>query len=247
MGNNTIPQLFRIIIAHEQRHQAQMDRVQATSGFPRVSQEPMNAAQMADLLAAGEIDWKWSEIDLKTCERLKFGEPHGRPQSVQTSVPMDFTDLERSLVHKTETALVDGLALERWTRDPNRKVEFHELSLNRNYDLPNKAYGYFGEVTIGGRQLTALGARQEVEFGKIPGPNPEQRLKDFVFRHFLNTAHWTYADGDPGGFTLKQMLYCTADGKVGRYPDDQLTSVQDWGGSALSIAGPYSRSTCMIS
>jgi hypothetical protein len=141
---------------------------------------------------------------------------------------MDFTDLERSLVHKTETALVDGLALERWTRDPNRKVEFHELSLNRNYDLPNKAFGYFGEVTIGGRKLTALGARQEVEFGKIPGPNPEQRLKDFVFKHFLNTAHWIHADGDAGGFTLKQMLYCTANGRVGRYPEDQLTKVPDW-------------------
>jgi hypothetical protein len=150
------------------------------------------------------------------------------PQSIQTSVPLDFTDHERSLVQKTETALVDGLALERWTRDPNRKVEFHELSLNRKYDLQNRAYGYFGDVTIGGRSLTALGARQEVEFGKITGPNPEQRLKDFVFQHFLNTAHWVYPDGDPGGFTLKQMLYCKADGRVGRYPEDQLTQVQDW-------------------
>ncbi len=73
---------------------------------------------------------------------------------------------------KTKAALVDGLALERWTRDPNRKVEFHELSLNRKYDLRNKAWGYFGEVAIGDRKLTALGARQEVEFGKITGPIP---------------------------------------------------------------------------
>src|SRR5262245_21289440 len=100
-------------------------------------------------------------------------------QSTRTSVPADFTEHQRSLVRKTETALADGLALERWTRDPDRKVEFHELSLNRKYDLPNKAYGYFGEVTIGERRLTALGARQEVEFGKIPGPNPEQRLKEY--------------------------------------------------------------------
>src|SRR5215467_13976598 len=148
--------------------------------------------------------------------------------SIHTSVPLDFSDHERSLVQKTETALVDGLALERWTRDPNRKVEFHELTLNRKYDLPNKAYGYFGDVTIGGRQLTALGARQEVEFGKITGPNPEQRLKDYVLRHFLNTSHWTYPDGDAGGFTFKQMLYCTTDGRIGRYPDDELASVQDW-------------------
>jgi hypothetical protein len=150
------------------------------------------------------------------------------PQLSQTVIPSDFTQFERSLVEKTEKALVDGLALERWSRDPNRKVEFHELTLNRKYDLPNKAYGYFGDVTIGGRQLTALGARQEVEFGKITGPNPEKRLKEYVFRHFMNTAHWTNSEGDLGGFTFKQMLYCKADGTVGRYPADQLNEVQDW-------------------
>jgi len=151
------------------------------------------------------------------------------PQPIHPlTIPGDFSEFERSLVQKAEVALVDGLALERWTRDPNRKVEFHPLTLNRSYDLPNKAFGYFGDVTIGGRRLTALGARQEVEFGKITGANAEQRLKDYVFRHFLNTAHWTYPDGDAGGFTFKQMLYCTANGKYGRYPADQLTSIQDW-------------------
>jgi hypothetical protein len=166
------------------------------------------------------------------------------PQVLPACIPEDFSDHERSLVQKTETALIEGLALERWTRDPNRKVEFHELTLDRQYDLPNKAYGYFGDVEIAGRRLTALGARQEVEFGKITVPQPEQRLKDYVFRHFLNTSHWTYPDGDPGGFTFKQMLYCTADGSVGRYPDDQLTRVQDWG-----LIGPeyrWSLFTCYL-
>jgi hypothetical protein len=149
-------------------------------------------------------------------------------QTVLTVIPEDFSELERSLVRKTKTALIDGLALERWTRDPNRKVEFHELTLNRKYDLQNKAYGYFADVTIGGRQLTALGARQEVEFGRIDAPNPEQLLKEYVFKYFLNTSHWTYDDGDPGGFTFKQMLFCKSDGQVGRYSDDQLAGVQDW-------------------
>src|SRR6185369_1660875 len=130
------------------------------------------------------------------------------PQPIRpVSIPEDFSEFERSLVRKTEVALVDGLALERWTRDPNRNVEFHLLSLNRHYDLPNKAYGYFGDVTISGRQLTALGARQEVEFGKITGPNPEQRLKDYVLRHFLNTAHWTYPDGNAIGPDYRWSLF----------------------------------------
>lgn len=160
------------------------------------------------------------------------------------SIPTDFSAFERSLVDKTETALVDGLQLERWTRDPNRKVEYHLLDLGRPYALKNKAYGYFGDVRISGKQLTALGARQEVEFGKIEGPNPEQRLKDYVLRHFLNTSTWTYPDGDPGGFTFKQMLYCLADGNYGRYPDDQLTSVQDW--NAIGPKYRWSLFTCYL-
>jgi hypothetical protein len=48
LGNNTIPQLFRIVIAHEQRHQQQIATLQSHADFPRVSQEPMNAASMAD-------------------------------------------------------------------------------------------------------------------------------------------------------------------------------------------------------
>jgi hypothetical protein len=151
------------------------------------------------------------------------------PQSVGLlAIPKDFSAFERSLIEKTEAALVDGLQLYNWTRDPNRKIEEHELNLDRQYNLPNKAHGYLSDVSISGKTLTALGARQEVEFGKITRPNPEQRLKDFVLRHFLNTAHWTYDDGAQGGFTFKQMLYCNADGGYGRYPDDQLTQTRDW-------------------
>ena len=53
LGNNSIPQLFRIVIAHEQRHQEQIQRIQEDGGFPRISQEPMNAASMADLFDRG--------------------------------------------------------------------------------------------------------------------------------------------------------------------------------------------------
>jgi hypothetical protein len=48
MGNNTIPQLFRIMIAHEQRHQEQMSGVRAHANFPKAPREPLNAAQMWD-------------------------------------------------------------------------------------------------------------------------------------------------------------------------------------------------------
>jgi len=149
-----------------------------------------------------------------------------RPAAV--TVPSDFSAHERFLVEKSELAVVKGLELERWSRDPARRVEKFALSLNRPYNLLNRAWGYFSDVTIAGKTLTALGCRQEVEFGKITGPNPEQRLKDYVLGRFLNTSTWVYPDGDLGGFTIQQMLYCNADGVCGRYPADQLTAARDW-------------------
>lgn len=160
------------------------------------------------------------------------------------SIPDDFTAHERSLVKKTGVALAEGLELERWTRDPNRKITRHRLNLGRHYDLRNDAFGYLADVTIGGRTLTAIGALQQVEFGAIPGPDPERRLQEYVLRHFLNSSHWMYDDGDPGGFTFRQMLYCTADGQCGRWTDDKAGAVQDW-----TLLGPvfrWSLFTCYL-
>ena len=143
-------------------------------------------------------------------------------------VPTTFSAQERFLVDKSELAIVKGLQLERWMRDPNRKIQQHELALNRPYKRPNRAWGYFADVTINGQTLPALGVRQEVEFGRITGPHPEERLKAYVLGRFLNTSSWMYPDGNPGGFTIQQMLYCGEDGTCGVYPDDQLTVARDW-------------------
>jgi hypothetical protein len=144
------------------------------------------------------------------------------------ALPKDFTAHERFLVEQSELAIVKGLQLERWTRDPGRTISRFPLALNRSYALKNKAWGYFSDVTIAGRTLPALGVLQHVEFGKISGSNPEERLKEYVLGRFLNTSAWVYPDGDPGGFTIQQMLYREADGTCGRYPADQLTAARDW-------------------
>ncbi len=149
-------------------------------------------------------------------------------EAPQVSIPQDFSDHERFLIKETEKALAKGLQLERWSRDPKRKIQEFELKLGRKYQLKNKAWGYFSDVTIDGETLTALGARQEVEFGKITGPGAEDRLKEYVFGKFLNTAAWLYPDGDPGGYTLEQLLYKNADGRYGRYAADNKTQIRDW-------------------
>ncbi len=143
-------------------------------------------------------------------------------------VPAGFSAHDRFLVEKSELAIVKGLQLERWSRDPGRTIQKFALELNRPYALANKAWGYFADVTISDNKLSALGCIQQVEFGKISGSNPEERLKEYVFKHFLNTSSWVYPDGDPGGFTMQQMLYCEADGTCGKYSADQVSLARDW-------------------
>lgn len=149
-------------------------------------------------------------------------------KSLPLVIPDTFSALDRFLVEKTQEALADGLALERWCRDPNRAIDEFPVNLNRPYTLANKAYGYFSSLEVGGRKKTVIGIRQEVEFGKITGPAPGERLKDYVLGAFLPTSHWTSPDKWPGGFTFEQLLYCTADGRVGRYPEQERATVQDW-------------------
>jgi hypothetical protein len=150
------------------------------------------------------------------------------PQLAADQFPAGFSDQNRIFVSKTKDAIVKGRQLYEWSRDPNRNISKFSLDLQHDYKLVNRAWGYFPDVSISGTTLTALGVLQEVEFGKMEGPDPEGRLKDYVLRHFLNTSHWTYDDGAAGGFTFKQLVYKTMDGHYGAWPDDQLTSVQDY-------------------
>jgi hypothetical protein len=144
------------------------------------------------------------------------------------AIPDSFTAFERFLVEKAKLAFVDGIQLERWCRDPNRKISERLLDLKRSYALPNKSYGYLSSVQISGETRTLIGVRQEVEFGKATGPNPEEQLKKFVLSAFFPTANWTYPDGWPGGFTFEQYLCCDAQGRLDRYAKAQVKYLQDW-------------------
>ena len=149
-------------------------------------------------------------------------------QETPLVVPESFSDFDRFLVRKTEEALADGIQLERWCRDPKRKIHEFPLDLKRPYALKNRAFGYFSDLKIGDQNRTVIGVRQEVEFGKITGPDPESLLKEYVLSVFLPTANWTYENGWPGGFTFEQLRYCTIDGQLGRYTKEEAATVQDW-------------------
>jgi hypothetical protein len=139
---------------------------------------------------------------------------------------------DRFLVKATEDALRDGLQLERWARDPGRKIREFPLLLYRPFKKPftlkNEAFGYFADVQIGERALPAVGLRQKIQFSKICPPNPEQKLMDFVLCEFMPRAHWTYEDGYMGGFTIESMLYRTVNGEYGKTPPAANQGCVDW-------------------
>lgn len=140
------------------------------------------------------------------------------------------SEWDRFLVQKTEEAIQDGLQLERWWREREQKgdLAYFPLDLKKSYRLPNRAEGFFGSLPINGVSRTVMGCRQQVEFGRLSGPNAASRLREFVWGEFLKRAHWTYDDGAPGGFTFEKSLYKTPEGGYRQFPAEQRQDPVDW-------------------
>jgi hypothetical protein len=152
-----------------------------------------------------------------------------RPQPGNPPIPESFSAEERILVEKTETAVHDGLQLETWMRGGHGHAPEFQLNLDRPFKLPNRAMGYFGEVLLNQKPTTVMGVRQECDFGRITNAgDAAEVLMDYVFGQFLPTAHWTYPDGYPGGFTLTQSLYRRTAGGYGKFPAEQSAYSVDW-------------------
>lgn len=149
-----------------------------------------------------------------------------------STFPESLSEHERFLVKATADALRDGIQLERWARDPDHRVTEFPLLVYRPFKKPftllNRAFGYFANVQISGKTLSAVGMRQEIQFSSISPPNPEEKLRDFVFGEFMPRAHWKYDDGYPGGFTIHPMLYRTVKGEYGKIPPTAKEGCIDW-------------------
>jgi len=133
---------------------------------------------------------------------------------------MPFSDIENLLIEKTELALVEGRELEQWYREAEPYLKFFPLKLKGTYKLPNKAMGFFETVSIGGKQRSVMGCRQDVELGKLPGEKGPQLLKEFVLGHFQRLGNWKYSDQALGGFTFEKTLYKTRAGTIERFSDE---------------------------
>ena len=146
----------------------------------------------------------------------------------QGAIPSTFSDLERFLVEKTEEALVHGVELQTWRAGPKAGLRSFPLDLGKPFRLKNSAEGYFGETNIAGRPRSVMGAKQTIHFGRLDRPNAPELLKDFVYKEFLTRAHWTYSDGNPGGFTVEQSIYKTTSGEYGKFGAGTTDGCVDW-------------------
>ena len=143
----------------------------------------------------------------------------------ESIVEASFSSRERLLVEKAEEAVRDGLELRRWCGAQLPGLPAFPLKLKGTFSLPNQASGFFGSAQISGSTRPLMACVQEVEFCKrVEGPDAAGRLREFVLSQFLERAHWTYANGLPGGFTIERDLFKTNGGSYGKKPGADL----DW-------------------
>ncbi len=135
---------------------------------------------------------------------------------------------QRLLVERSEEAISDGLDLYRWCFANIEKLPRHRLDLGRRYELANTAEGFFGECAMGGRKESVMGARQDVEFGRIEGRDAAARLREYVLRDLLETGHWTYPDGKPGGFAMSRLVCRPAAGDARVFAPAERAGAVDW-------------------
>jgi len=141
----------------------------------------------------------------------------------------DLTRHDRMLIEKSEAAIPDGIALERWCRRGGDSRDAFRLDVEGRFRLPNRAEGYFDTARLSGGETTVMGCRQYVEFGRVDRvPDAGRLLTAFILGEFLGRAHWLNKDGSPGGFDVERTLYRTIEGEYGRFPDDDRAGAMDW-------------------
>lgn len=139
-----------------------------------------------------------------------------------------FSPQDQLLIAKAEQAIQEGVQLERWYREQEPRLRFFPLTLKGSYRLPNRAEGFFANLTINGAPRSVMGCCQEVQWGRFPGVDTKEALRRFVLQEFLQRAHWNYPDGAPGGFTFEKTLYKAAGGEYRKFAAAEQAGPIDW-------------------
>ncbi|HEY8022168.1 MAG TPA: hypothetical protein VIH93_13770 [Thermoanaerobaculia bacterium] len=186
-------------------------------------------------------------------ERVELATERARAAPLEPP-SLDAIDLE--IVRGVESAIADGIALQRWWERTDAAGSYAErFELVRTFNPADSAYGFFGSAPLPGRDLPVMGVFQEMFYDRPKGAEARffrDQLREFVLRYFLRVSDfrlpvaWAPADRtaeasplpafswcpsgreERGGFGYSQLYYKLAgSGRIGKFPLAERSAVTD--------------------
>jgi hypothetical protein len=108
------------------------------------------------------------------------------------------TDEDLAIISTVENFLRDGLALRRWWERADATNSYAQrFPLDREFNRPAGAYGFFDEVQLEGGPLPVLGNVQEMFYDQTRSPSASRaeaaawmrdQIREFVLHYFMRTS-----------------------------------------------------------
>ena len=148
----------------------------------------------------------------------------------EIQIKIDYpAETEKALAAKAAECVAPGIALCDWMRDHAFGAPGFPIASWDASKLKNKVTGYFDEFSLNGRKQTIMVCRQDMEMTRLDRPDAADVLTEFVHGQMMNSGHWVYADGLPGGFG-EDFYFTHKDGVTSRVAEDQRVGHFDWRG-----------------
>ena len=144
------------------------------------------------------------------------------------AIKIDYTPQQETLLAtKAADCIPGGIALCDWLRGHVYGAPGFPVPGWPAAKLSNKVTGYFDEYVFRGKPQTIMVCRQDIEMSPLNRPDSADVLRDYVNTVMMNTAHWTYPDGNPGGFG-EDWYFSHKDGVTSRVAEDLRVGQFDW-------------------
>lgn len=108
------------------------------------------------------------------------------------------TEQDRALLQTVEGFLRDGLALKRWWERTDAANSYAQrIPLDREFNRPAGAYGFFDQVQLEGGLLPVMGNVQDMFYDQPRSPSPSLReaaawmrdqIREFVLHYFMRVS-----------------------------------------------------------
>jgi hypothetical protein len=109
--------------------------------------------------------------------------------------PATVSDRDRVLLGSVAAALADGRGLKQWWERTDASGGYAQrFDLARTFNSPDRAFGFFDEVAVGGRTLPVMGVVQEMLYDRPKTTKDFERtrnqLREFVLHYFMRVSDY---------------------------------------------------------